>query len=144
MTISSKDLVVEFYEKYNNRDVEGAMAYIGDTYIQHNPWVADGPEAFRRFVTFCETTFRMAGMRSNGSSPTVILLRCTFIRYAFLAKKAVPSSTSSAPRTERSSSTGTWSKRSRGKSIRRSTTTVTSRPQGVRIAIPAPWRVWRP
>jgi predicted SnoaL-like aldol condensation-catalyzing enzyme len=57
MTISSKDLVVEFYEKYNNRDVEGAMSYIGDTYIQHNPWVADGPDAFRRFVTFLRDNF---------------------------------------------------------------------------------------
>lgn len=33
------------------------MSYLGDTYIQHNPWVADGPEGFRRFITFLRDNF---------------------------------------------------------------------------------------
>jgi predicted SnoaL-like aldol condensation-catalyzing enzyme len=56
-TENSKAVVLAFYERYNARDVDGAMAFIGDTYIQHNPWVADGPEGFRRFVTFLRDYF---------------------------------------------------------------------------------------
>lgn len=56
-TEESKAIVLAFYERYNERDVEGAMSYIGDTYIQHNPWVADGPDGFRRFVTFLKDKF---------------------------------------------------------------------------------------
>ena len=56
-TARSKEIVLAFYERYNARDVEGAMAYIGDVYTQHNPWVSDGPEGFRRFVTFLRDRF---------------------------------------------------------------------------------------
>ncbi|WP_022869790.1 nuclear transport factor 2 family protein [Yaniella halotolerans] len=38
-TERSKEIVLAFYEAYNQRDVEAAMSYIGDVYIQHNPWV---------------------------------------------------------------------------------------------------------
>ena len=55
--MNNKELVLDFYEKYNNRDVEGVMAYLGETYIQHNPWVADGPAAFRRFVTYLRENY---------------------------------------------------------------------------------------
>ena len=55
--MNNKELVLDFYEKYNNRDVEGVMAYPGETYIQHNPWVADGPAAFRRFVTYLRENY---------------------------------------------------------------------------------------
>jgi len=55
--MNNKELVLDFYEKYNNRDVEGVMAYLGETYIQHNPWVADGPEAFRRCVTYLRENY---------------------------------------------------------------------------------------
>ena len=33
-TQRSKEIVLAFYERYNARDVEGAMSYLGDTYIQ--------------------------------------------------------------------------------------------------------------
>lgn len=26
------------------------MAYLGDRYVRHNPWVLDGPEGFRRVI----------------------------------------------------------------------------------------------
>ena len=54
---SAKAVVLDFYDKYNRRDVEAAMACLGDTYTQHNPWVADGPDGFRRFVTFLRDRF---------------------------------------------------------------------------------------
>lgn len=56
-TERSKEIVLAFYEAYNQRDVEAAMSYIGDVYIQHNPWVPDGPEGFQRFVTFLRDNF---------------------------------------------------------------------------------------
>ncbi|MFC7405587.1 nuclear transport factor 2 family protein [Georgenia alba] len=57
MSQHSKEIVLNFYEAYNQRDVERAMSYIGDTYIQHNPWVLDGPAGFRRFVEFLRDKF---------------------------------------------------------------------------------------
>lgn len=56
-TATAKQIVLDFYEKFNARDVEGALAHIGDTYLQHNPWVADGPDGFRRFVAFLREKF---------------------------------------------------------------------------------------
>ncbi|GGA66678.1 polyketide cyclase [Pseudoclavibacter endophyticus] len=56
-TEKSKEIVLAFYERYNARDVEGAVSYLGETYMQHNPWVTDGPEGFRRFVTFLRDNF---------------------------------------------------------------------------------------
>lgn len=56
-TEQSKAIVLAFYERYNERDVEGALSYLGEQYIQHNPWVADGPKGFRRFVTFLRDNF---------------------------------------------------------------------------------------
>jgi predicted SnoaL-like aldol condensation-catalyzing enzyme len=55
---SPRDLVLEFYEtSLNQHDVERSKTFIGDTYIQHNPSVADGPEAFLRFVQFLADEF---------------------------------------------------------------------------------------
>lgn len=56
-TQRAKETVLAFYERYNERDVEGAMQYLGEVYTQHNPWVADGPEGFRRFITFLRDNF---------------------------------------------------------------------------------------
>ena len=45
--------VVAFYDTvFNQHDVEGAITkYIGDEYIQHNPFVADGVDGFRDGIT---------------------------------------------------------------------------------------------
>ncbi|RCK21224.1 nuclear transport factor 2 family protein [Thalassospira lucentensis] len=45
--------VVAFYDmSFNQRDVDGAITkYVGDDYIQHNPFAPDGIEGFRNAVT---------------------------------------------------------------------------------------------
>lgn len=48
---SNKKLVVDFYtEVLLHGRAEAIDKYIGDTYIQHNPNVADGKEAFRQLI----------------------------------------------------------------------------------------------
>ena len=50
---SPRQIVLAFYEAaLNKKDVEKARAYLGDTYIQHNPHVPDGPEGLFRFIRF--------------------------------------------------------------------------------------------
>ncbi|MGR2660319.1 nuclear transport factor 2 family protein [Chromobacterium haemolyticum] len=44
---SNKQLVVDFYNQFfNQHDLSAADRYIGDRYIQHNPSVKDGKQAF--------------------------------------------------------------------------------------------------
>jgi predicted SnoaL-like aldol condensation-catalyzing enzyme len=55
---SVRDLVLAFYEAaLNEKDVEKAGEFLGDTYVQHNPVVADGPEGLLRFVRFRRERF---------------------------------------------------------------------------------------
>lgn len=55
---SPREIVLAFYEAgLNEKDPEKAARFLGDTYIQHNPWIADGPEAFLRFVRFRRDKF---------------------------------------------------------------------------------------
>jgi predicted SnoaL-like aldol condensation-catalyzing enzyme len=55
---TSRDIVLAFYEAaLNAKDTGKAATFLGDTYVQHNPWVADGPEAFLRFVQFRRERF---------------------------------------------------------------------------------------
>jgi predicted SnoaL-like aldol condensation-catalyzing enzyme len=55
---SARDLVVAFYEAaLNKKDVEETKEFLGEKYLQHNPWVADGPDAFLRFVQFRRDRF---------------------------------------------------------------------------------------
>ncbi len=50
---SPREVVLTFYEAaLNERDIAKAQEFLGDTYIQHNPLIADGPEAFLRFIEF--------------------------------------------------------------------------------------------
>lgn len=52
-TRSPRDLVLAFYEAaLNEKDADKAKQFLADTYIQHNPAVADGPEGLLRFVRF--------------------------------------------------------------------------------------------
>ena len=56
-TESSRRIVTEFYRAYGiDKDPDACAAYLGDTFIQHNPEVPDGPEALLRVVRFrrCE------------------------------------------------------------------------------------------
>ena len=50
---SNKELVRSFYDlAFNQKKPADAIAkYVGTTYKQHNPTVADGPKAFIDFVT---------------------------------------------------------------------------------------------
>jgi len=50
-TLDNKQLVTSFYkEVLINRNVVNIDHYIGDTYIQHNPYVADGKNALVGFI----------------------------------------------------------------------------------------------
>ena len=54
----NKKNVVDFYEKgLNQRDFAAASQYFGATYIQHNPFAADGPEGFKAFLDFLRAKF---------------------------------------------------------------------------------------
>ncbi|MGZ8509812.1 MAG: nuclear transport factor 2 family protein [Chitinophagaceae bacterium] len=49
---ANKKLVADFYQEvFGNKEIAPIDKYIGDTYIQHNPSVADGKEALRQAVT---------------------------------------------------------------------------------------------
>ncbi len=49
---ANKKLVADLYQElFGNKDVTVIDKYIGDTYIQHNPALADGKEALRQAVT---------------------------------------------------------------------------------------------
>jgi predicted SnoaL-like aldol condensation-catalyzing enzyme len=53
-----KQIVLRFYEAaLNEKDYEKASVFLGSTYTQHNPWVQDGPEGFKRFVEFLRSRY---------------------------------------------------------------------------------------
>jgi predicted SnoaL-like aldol condensation-catalyzing enzyme len=55
---ANRKAVLAFYEKgLNQKDADGALAYVGDRYVQHNPNAADGPEGFRKFIGFLREKF---------------------------------------------------------------------------------------
>ena len=55
---ANRKAVLAFYEKgLNQKDVDAALAYVGDRYTQHNPNAADGPEGFRKFIGFLREKF---------------------------------------------------------------------------------------
>ena len=55
---SPRELVIAFYEAaLNEKNVEKAATFLGTTYLQHNPSIQDGPEAFLRFVAFRRDNF---------------------------------------------------------------------------------------
>ena len=48
----NKKLVADFYQElFGDKEVNSIDKYIGETYIQHNPSVADGKEALKKGVT---------------------------------------------------------------------------------------------
>ncbi len=57
----TKSIVLNFYEAaLNEKNLDKAAAYLGDTYIQHNPYVADGPEGFKQFIQFLKETYPLS------------------------------------------------------------------------------------
>jgi len=55
---ANRKVVLEFYERgLNQKDAEGAIALMGDRYVQHNPNAADGAEGFRKFIAFLREKF---------------------------------------------------------------------------------------
>lgn len=51
MTVSNKEIVLEFYEEvFNNHDLSNIDRYMKDSYIQHNPNAEDGKSGFLRFA----------------------------------------------------------------------------------------------
>jgi predicted SnoaL-like aldol condensation-catalyzing enzyme len=55
---ANKKVVVDFYEKgLNQKDYDAAAKYFGPRYVQHNPGAANGPEGFKRLVTFLREKF---------------------------------------------------------------------------------------
>lgn len=52
------DLVVAFYNlALNDKNVEKAKDYLGDTYIQHNPVAQDGVTGFVGFINYLKSQF---------------------------------------------------------------------------------------
>lgn len=44
----NKKLVMDFYQQmFGDKDITAVDRFIGSTYTQHNPMVADGPQAFK-------------------------------------------------------------------------------------------------
>lgn len=59
--LSPRSLVLAFYEAaLNEKDVQKAKRFLGDTYIQHNPRVADGVAGLLRFIEFRRSHYPQA------------------------------------------------------------------------------------
>ena len=55
---ANRKAVLAFYDKgLNQKDADAALAYVGNRYVQHNPGAADGPEGFRKFISFLREKF---------------------------------------------------------------------------------------
>ncbi|HEY9166271.1 MAG TPA: nuclear transport factor 2 family protein [Candidatus Kryptonia bacterium] len=55
---SNKKMVAEFYQElFGDKNIDAINKYIGDVYIQHNPYVADGKRAL---IDACKEWFKGA------------------------------------------------------------------------------------
>jgi predicted SnoaL-like aldol condensation-catalyzing enzyme len=55
---NAREIVLKFYDAaLNEKNPEKARSFLGDTYIQHNPHVPDGVDAFLRFIKFRRDKF---------------------------------------------------------------------------------------
>lgn len=55
---ANKKIVVTFLDAaVNKKDFNAASKYLGSRYIQHDPDVADGPEALKNFIQFLREKF---------------------------------------------------------------------------------------
>ncbi|KAA6174267.1 polyketide cyclase [Pseudomonas marginalis] len=54
----NKRSVLEFFEQgLNQKNFDKAVPYLGERYVEHNPNGEDGPEGFRKFVSFLKQHF---------------------------------------------------------------------------------------
>ncbi len=54
----NKRNVLEFFEQgLNQKNFDKAALYLGERYVEHNPSGEDGPEGFRKFVSFLKQHF---------------------------------------------------------------------------------------
>lgn len=53
MPDSAREIVLRFYDAaLNEKNPDKARTFLGDKYIQHNPYVPDGIEAFLKFIKY--------------------------------------------------------------------------------------------
>lgn len=58
MSERNKQTVLDFYEAgLNQKDFHAAAKLLGDSYVQHNPRIADGIEGFEAFVATLRQDF---------------------------------------------------------------------------------------
>lgn len=66
-TLSNKEIVIRFYTAaFIDRNLDTARVYLGDGYIQHNPSVKSGAEAFLEFAR---------GIHARNPSSKIIIKR---------------------------------------------------------------------
>ena len=121
---SVRDLVLDFYEAaLNEHNVEKARTFLGDTYIQHNPAVADGPEGVLRFVRFLADRFPQSrnAVKMVIAEGDLVALRVHSVRVPGTPGRKIVDIFRG--KTGSSLSTGTPSRTFLRRSTRRSTTT---------------------
>ena len=81
--VHNKQNAIAFYKMaYEGNPREAVKLYVGDEYIQHNPMVADGPEAFiRYFERICRRNIPKNPLISCGPWPKGIWSPCKRIRF---------------------------------------------------------------
>jgi predicted SnoaL-like aldol condensation-catalyzing enzyme len=104
-----------FYAAIVAKDFDAAVALIGDRYVQHNPAIGDGIEAFKAFLDLLRDRFPglRAEVKNLIAEDDFVVGHVHGIRDQVSAARR--SSASSGWRTARSPSTGTSSNRSRNK-----------------------------
>jgi len=74
---ANKKIVTEFYDLIiNKKDFDSARKFMGNSYKQHNPLVADHPEGLRKFIEFLKENYPEAKstiMRTFAEGNHVIL-----------------------------------------------------------------------